>query len=442
MRRYVGGSLQAEFMARVRGVDPRACLVVPVDVGKVEAMALVADHHGEVVVAPFRFALTERGYTELAAAVTCARAERDAQVCRVGVESAGHYHKTLVARLRATAFEVVELNPAAVKQGRAQQLLARLKSDELDLGAMAELLIRGAGRPPQCRSETMAEQAAWVAHRRRKWRAHCALRQQIHAQLDLVFPGLAGCFANVLDSRSGWVILRDIPDPARIIRLGADGLRRYVKRRGVRMTRTKASQVLDAARVVLALPAPERATLEQILSADLALLAAIDEQIAAAEAELARLLPDTPAGVLTSLPGIGTVRASNYGAALGDPARFPNAAKAYAAAGLIPARHESSRTHWPGLGITKAGSIELRQAIIELGIGLGHHHPEFLAYRKRLRAAGKAPGIAAVALGHRAHRLAFAMVRDQQSYDPQRWETATREGRPVMAKTSRSTTAT
>jgi transposase len=43
--------------------------------------------------------------------------------------------------------------------------------------------------------------------------------------------------------------------------------------------------------------------------------------------------------VLTSLPGIGTVRASNYGAALGDPARFPNAAKAYAAAGLIPARH-------------------------------------------------------------------------------------------------------
>ena len=58
--RYVGGSLQAEFMARVRGVDPRACLVVPLDVGKVEAMALVADHQGEVVVAPFLFGLTER----------------------------------------------------------------------------------------------------------------------------------------------------------------------------------------------------------------------------------------------------------------------------------------------------------------------------------------------------------------------------------------------
>ena len=440
--RYVGCSLQAEFMVRVRGVDPRACLVAPVDVGKVEAMALVADHHGEIVVAPFRFALTERGYAEFAAAVTFASAERDAQVCRVGVESAGHYHKTLVARLRTTGFDVVELNPAAVKQARAQQLLARLKTDQLDLGAMAELLVRGAGRPPQCRSEAMAEQAAWVAHRRRKWRAHRSLRQQIHAQLDLVFPGLAGCFANVLDSRSGWVILRDIPDPARIIRLGADGLRRYVQRRGVRMTRMKAAQVLDAARVVLALPAPERATLEQILSADLALLAAIDDQIAAAETELARLLPDTPAGVLISLPGVGAVRASNYGAALGDPARFPNAAAAYAAAGLVPARYESAGSRRSGLGITKAGSIELRQAIIDLGNGLGHHHPEFLAYRQQLRTRGKPSNVAAVALGHRAHRLAFAMVRDQQPYDSERWEASTREGRPVMAKTIRSTTAT
>ena len=94
--------------------------------------------------------------------------ERDAVVCRVGVESAGHYHRTLVARLRSEGTEVVELNPAAVKQARAQQLLARLKSDERDLGAMAELLVRGGGRRSQVRDEAMAAQAAWIAHRRRK----------------------------------------------------------------------------------------------------------------------------------------------------------------------------------------------------------------------------------------------------------------------------------
>ena len=69
MARFVGGDLQARFMARVRGVDPRRCLVVPVDVGKWSAMALVADHHGEVVRAPFEFRLDEPGVRWLLSAI-------------------------------------------------------------------------------------------------------------------------------------------------------------------------------------------------------------------------------------------------------------------------------------------------------------------------------------------------------------------------------------
>lgn len=60
---HVGGQLQAQFMARVRGRDPQRCLVVPIDVGKSTAAALIADHYGEVVVEPFDFALTEAGFT-------------------------------------------------------------------------------------------------------------------------------------------------------------------------------------------------------------------------------------------------------------------------------------------------------------------------------------------------------------------------------------------
>jgi hypothetical protein len=63
---HVGGQLQARFMARVRGRDLGRCLVVPVDVGKSMAMALVADHYGEIVVAPFEFQLTETGFSSLA----------------------------------------------------------------------------------------------------------------------------------------------------------------------------------------------------------------------------------------------------------------------------------------------------------------------------------------------------------------------------------------
>lgn len=211
--RFVGGDLQARFMARVRGVDPAACLVVPVDVGKWSAMALVADHHGEIVAAPFEFGLDEPGVRRLLSVIEAQVTDRRAVLCRVGVESAGHYHRTLVARLRSAGVEVVELNPAQVKEARAQQLLRRLKSDERDLGAMAELLIRGAGRLPQVRDDALATQVAWVGHRRRKGAAHVALSNQIQGHLDLVFPGLGACFDGILTTKAGRVLVRDLAEP-------------------------------------------------------------------------------------------------------------------------------------------------------------------------------------------------------------------------------------
>jgi transposase len=428
-------------MVRVRGVDPRRCLVVPVDVGKWSAMALVADHHGEVVVAPFEFKLDEPGVRQLLSAIAVAVTERDAVVCRVGVESAGHYHRTLVARLRAGGVEVVELNPAAVKQARAQQLLRRLKSDERDLGAMAELLVRGAGRLPQVRDDAMAAQVAWAAHRRRKVAAHVALANQVQGHLDLVFPGLSACFAGILHTKAGKVIVRDLADPDRMRRLGLEGLRRFVARRGVMLQRRKAEQLLEAADVALRLPAAERVPVAALLAADVALLDVIGREIRRAEDALADVLDATPAGVLVSLPGVGVVRASAYGAAIGDPSRFSNAGAAYRASGLVPAEYSSAGRRRGGQHISREGSVELRSAIIELGRGLASHDDDFAAYRRRLRSTGKRPAVTAVAVGHRAHRLAFAMLRSQEPYDPKRWAAAVADG-PVMAKTGGRPTKT
>src|ERR1700740_2609881 len=275
---FVNGDLQARFMARVRGLDPQRCLAIPVDVGKAIAVALVADHYGEIIVAPFEFALTETGFAVLSAAITRAQHERDVVVVRIGVEAAGHYHRTLVARPRAAGLEVVELNPKAVKDARGQQLLRTLKSDARDCGAMAELLIRGSGRAPQRRDEALAAQAAWVAHRRPKVAAQVMWSNQIHAQLDLIFPGLTGCFASGLDAASLRVLIRDLPDPDRVRRLGVEGVLRFVRRRGVRMSRPKARQVVQAAQLALRLPGAERPAPLVVLAADWALVEALDPQ--------------------------------------------------------------------------------------------------------------------------------------------------------------------
>lgn len=421
---FVNGELQAQFMARIRGLDPQRCLVVPVDVGKAIAMALVADHYGEIIVAPFEFPLTETGFQALSAAVTRAERERDALIVRVGVEAAGHYHRTLVARLRAAGLEVVELNPRAVKDARGQQLLRTLKNDARDCGAMAELLIRGTGRPPQCRDEALAAQAAWVAHRRRKVAAQAILANQIHGQLDLIFPGLTGCFSHGLDAASLRVLIRDLPDPDRVRRLGIDGVLRYVRRRGVQMTRPKAEQVVAAAQVALRLPVTERRAPLVVLASDWALFEALDQQIHDATAVLTDLLPKTPAGILLGIPGVGVLIASAYGAAIGDPNRYRDAAAAYRASGLVPISYESAGRARTRTGISREGSVELRRAIVDLGRGVGLHHPDFISYRHQLIARGKPPLVALIAAGHRAHRLAFAMLRSQRPFDADRWDRA------------------
>jgi hypothetical protein len=123
--RFVGGPEQAEFMARVRDMDPGRVLLVPVDVGKWTAMAMITDLRGEIIAAPFLFDLTVSGVEHLARRTAGVAADRSAVMCRVGVEAAGHYHRPLVDRLVKDRVEVVELNPYAVKLARSQQLHAR-----------------------------------------------------------------------------------------------------------------------------------------------------------------------------------------------------------------------------------------------------------------------------------------------------------------------------
>jgi transposase len=173
-----------------------------------------------------------------------------------------------------------------------------------------------------------------------------------------------------------------------------------------------------------------------VLGADVALLTTLEAELARAEAALADILPATPAAVLTSLPGIGVVRASSYGAAIGDPWRFPNAAAAYRASGLVPTEYDSAgKKRRRGQHISREGSVLLREAIIELGKGLTGHHHDFAAYRRRLIDQDKkTPAVAAVAAGRRAHRLAFAMLRSQTPFDPARWQDSITTNQPASTR--------
>jgi transposase len=397
-------------------------IAVAIDVGKASAVALVADFAGERLVAPFSFAMNRHGVDELVRRVRQAAAGRVVTLVRVGVEAAGHYHRPLtMSEALPLDWEIVEFNPAHVTAQRRVNGQVGVKTDPVDAAAIYDLLVAGRGYAVGLRDTALVELTALAAHRERRMDVRTATKNQLLGQIDRCFPGASGCVASLLDTKVGMLVVEHFTDPARLARLGTARFRRFAAVRDVRVSQTVAERFVAAAKA--ALPTAEGDIARHVVTRDLQLLAALNAQIEETEDRLARLLPATPFQILTTGPAWRTVRASAYGAAVGDPARWPGAKQIYRAAGLTPRIYESAGHRRDG-AISREGSVKLRRALLNLGLGLWHHDPAARVYAKQLRERGKPGGIIACAMANRANRIAYVMVREQAAYDPSAWRDA------------------
>jgi len=407
----------AAVTARSAGVRLEDLVAVPIDVGKHSAMVSVVDFTGATLVKPFEFDLDRRGVEVLVTRVRAALPPTVSLV-RVGLEAAGHYHLPLAGGVLPDEWELRLLNPGHVAMQRKANGQRGVKTDRVDLVAISDLLLVGRGTIAPTFADPITTLTGWVTHRRRWSLVRRRTIQQLTTHVDRCFPGLGRAVWSVALTKAGRLILAELPDPARVARLGPTRLRAFAAKRGVRMTTPLAEKIVDAAHN--ALPVPGADVARRLLAADLELLDDIDTQIAVAEAEIERLLPTTPFAVLCSVPGWGPARVAAYGAAVGDPERWPSPKQLYRAAGLTPRIYESAGRRRDG-HITREGSVPLRVALVDLGIGLWHQDPAARAHGATMRARGKPGAVIAIAMAHRANRIAFAMVRDQQPWDPSRW---------------------
>jgi hypothetical protein len=288
--------------ARSSGVRLEDLVAVPVDVGKHSAMASVLDFTGAVLVKPFEFDLDRRGVEQLVCRVREA-APLSVSLVRVGLEAAGHYHLPLAGGAQPVEWELRLLNPGHVAMQRKANGQRGVKTDRVDLVAITDLLLAGRGTIAPGFADPVMTLAGWVAHRRRRSLVRRRTIQQLTTHVDRCFPGLGRVLWSVALSKSGRLILAELPDPARVARLGPTRLRSFAANRGVRMTRPLAERIVDAARQ--ALPVPGADVARRLLAADLDLLDDIDVEIDIADAEITALLPSTPFAVLRTVPGWG-----------------------------------------------------------------------------------------------------------------------------------------
>lgn len=392
-------------------------VVVAVDVGKNTVACSVTDDKRHRLFGPVDFAMTRPGL-----AATVARIGDvlpGAAVVKVGIEAAGHYHQPLMVPASwPSGWQLLELNPAHVTEQRRVHGRRRVKTDAIDLEAITELVLAGQGTPVTERSCAIGELAAWATHRTRRVDARSALKNQLLSQLDRSFPGLTLALSDVLGTKVGRLVAEHFADPARLCSLGEVRFVRFAAARGLRVRPLVAARLVAAARA--ALPTRDAAVARQMLANDLQLLAVLDQQVTAAEASLAAVLPQTPFAILTTVPGWGVVRASAYGGAIGDPDRWIGHRQIYRASGLSPMQYESAGKRRDG-AISREGSVTMRRALIDLGMGLWLNEVHAKEYAIGLRARGKEGGVIACALANRANRIAYALVRDQRAYNPDAW---------------------
>jgi transposase len=392
-------------------------VVVAVDVGKNTVACSVTDDKRHRLLEPIDFPMTRTGLTATLARI--GEVLPGGLSVKVGIEAAGHYHQPLLAPTSWPAgWQLLELNPAHVTEQRRVQGRRRVKTDAIDLQAITELVLAGQGNPVTEHVLVLGELAAWAHHRARRVEARTALKNQLLGQLDRAFPGLTLALPDVLGTKVGRLVVEHFTDPRRLAALGESRFIRFACSRDLMVQRRVAGRVVSAARD--ALPTPDAAVARSMVATDLQILKVLDQQVAAAEEQLELLLPGTPFTPLTTVPGWAVVRASVYGAEIGDPMRWPGAAQIYRASGLSPMQYESAGKRRDGR-ISREGNAALRRALVDLGIGLWLNDPAAKNHAARLRARGKKGGVIACAMAHRANRIAFALVRDQSPYDPNRW---------------------
>lgn len=157
------------------------------------------------------------------------------------------------------------------------------------------------------------------------------------------------------------------------------------------------------------------ARVRDYIDSDLRLLAALEQEIARLDAQLAAVAyRQDQAKLLMTLPGVDYAVALTLLAALGDIHRFPDGDHAAAYLGLAPITHQSGEHCYHG-PITKHGNSHARWMLIEAAQHLDKHPGPLGAFFRRL-ARKKNRNVAVAATARKLVTIAWLMLKTGEPY--------------------------
>lgn len=394
-----------------------------IDVGSQTHVIAIVGPDGDVMVKPTSFSENAAGYDKVLELLG------PPHELIVALEATGHYGKNLCAFLRHRAYGVAVINPIRTNRF-AQENLARAKTDTIDALGIAHFALQKALTPQPPIETKTAELKELVLFHERLVQDFTDRVRQLHRLVDLGFPEFP-TLVRTLDSRLATTILREYPTAAafdqscrrRLARLQYDKQRRVGPLRARRLVESARSSIGQH-------HTPAFHERVRYITQDLDRLR---DRIDSLKSDIETVVRDLPlAGLLTSIPGIGSLTAARIIAAVEDPARFRSAAAFAAYVGVVPATRLSGLHRPARARITSLGNARLRKALWMPVLSSVRHNPWLRDYYQRLRERGKHPKVALTAVMRKLVTAIYSVAKHQRPFThPTPGPTGSRRSHPT-----------
>lgn len=412
-RRFLGKPA-GQFQERVQAVGPEHFGVVVVDCAKQRSKWMLCNFYGKVLIEPTTVEHTTGTLRELTrlAAETC-EAERLSDVI-VAVEMTGIYHKPVYRAFRKAGFDTRIVHPFASSHYRRPRH-PDLKTDDHDLEAIFQAAIRGYGLATLPVAEVYLAIQAVSRHRHNLVKQRSRLMVQIRRLLHMTMPGFADLFEvdNLFHKSIALPVTLRFPSAQALREAGVPGIASYLNQARV------AFQTRTIERIVAwAATAAEPSELAPLYTSQWQQLNQVrqllDEQIGAAEREMAGFLVKTPYVLLLRVTGINVVSAARLAGEAGPIEHYASARALNGRAGLFPSRYQSDQVDYADGALVRQCNRKLRGAGMLVAENLIKCHPYYRGISALWKQQKIDPRDRRCRIANRAMRMVYQLVGGRQ----------------------------
>ena len=386
-------------------------IYVGIDVAKDKHDCCILGSEADKLYPVFTFPNNKAGFDELYEkifSVTDDKAE-----IKVGLEATGHYSFNLLGSLIDKGLATCVINPLHTNLYRKGLSLRKTKTDKVDAGSIAMMLMTDKTLKPYSDTSYHSEELkSLTRYRFDKVQERAKLKSSVARLINILFPELEKLVPN-LHMASVYALLSEFPGASYIAESHLTHLRNVLETASKgRYGRDMAVTIRDAAKDSIGSVMPAKS---MELKHTIRLIEVMTDEIDEIEASIKSIM-DTCNSPIMTIPGISYRMGAMILAEVGDFSRFSNADQILAFAGLSPSTYQSGQLDSSYSHMEKRGSRYLRYALFNATKYVCYWDASFGAYLSKKISEGKHYNVAVSHASKKLIRTIYRMELTGEAY--------------------------